>query len=210
MRIQSFCFLTLLLALGAGGCSSGRGGEVRLEPSDGARAFSQVFNYAFFAVNEAGDFDIVMVDNASAWQFKKPPRKGAIKPQELTPVRQAFQIRSNWKQRIGTKRNPASTNASITWYVLGESGANDIIVYKGVANVMVYGDPTDDTCSVEIREGTLEPEVVSGDMRDPVGPASIRGQCDARRRDSQVHDILSDMESRRRALTSVPSPATAK
>ncbi len=77
-----------------------------------------------------------------------------------------------------------------------------MIVYKGVANVMIYGDPTDDTCSVEIEEGTLQSDVVSGDMRDPVGPASIRGQCEARRRDSQVRDIIADMESRRRAVGS--------
>jgi hypothetical protein len=208
MRTQMICLLGLVLALGAGGCISGRGGEVRLESSDGAHTFSQKFNYAFFAVNESGDFDIVMVDNASAWQFKKPPRKGAIKPQELTPVRQAFQIHSNWRQRVGTKRNPASINASLTWYILGESGQNDIIVYKGVANVMVYGDPTDDTCSVDIREGTLEPGIISGDMRDPVGAGTIRGECDARHRDSQVRDILLDMESRRQAVTTaVPAPA---
>lgn len=202
MRTQTICLLSVLLAFVACGCSSGRGGEIRLESSDQSRAFSQKFNYAFFAVNESGDFDIVMVDNASAWQFKKPPRKGAIKPQELTPVRQALQIRSNWKQRVGTKRNPASTNASITWYVLGESGENDMIVYKGVANVMVYGDPTDDSCSVEIREGTLSPDVVAGDMHDPIGPAAIRGTCEARRRDSQVRDVIGDMESRRRAVGS--------
>ncbi|MGA2501644.1 MAG: hypothetical protein ABSH20_28210, partial [Tepidisphaeraceae bacterium] len=112
MRIHTFCLLTVLLAFGACGCASGRGGEVRLASAGGARAFSQKFNYAFFAAGEGGDFDIVMVDNASAWQFKKPPRKGAIKPQELTPVRQALEIRSNWKPRIGTSRSPASTNAS--------------------------------------------------------------------------------------------------
>ena len=202
MRTHTICLMGVILALGACGCSSGRGGEIRLESTDRSQAFSQKFNYAFFAVNESGDFDIVMVDNASAWQFKKPPRKGAIKPQELTPVRQALQIRSNWKQRVGTKRTPASTNASITWYILGESGENDIIVYKGPANVMVYGDPTDSSCSVEIREGTLTPEIVSGGMRDPIGSASIRGKCEASRRDSQVKDILADMESRRQSVGS--------
>lgn len=202
MRTQTICLLSVLLILGACGCSSGRGGEIRLESADRSQAFSQKFDYAFFAASKSGDFDIVMVDNASAWQFKKPPRKGAIKPQELTPVRQVCAIRSNWKQRIGTVRSPASTNASITWYVLGESGESDMIVYKGVANVMVYGDPTDDNCSVEIREGTLAPEFIAGDMRDPIGPASIRGECEARRRDSQVRDVLSDMETRRRSVGS--------
>ena len=210
MRTHTFCLLTLLLAFGACGCSSGRGGEIRLASTDGARAFTQKFNYAFFAAGEGGDFDIVMVDNASAWQFKKPPRKGAIKPQELTPVRQALEIRSNWKPRIGTKRSPASTNASLIWYVFGESGQNDMIVYKGVANVVIYGDPTDDNCSIVINEGTIAPDLVSGDMRDPVGPATVTGQCEARKRDSQVHDILSDMESRRQALLDAPTAMPAR
>jgi hypothetical protein len=191
--------LIAFLALACCGCSTGRGGTIQLEPSASSQMLSEQFSNAFFTVSPEGDYDILMVDNASAWEFKKSPRKGAIQPTEITPVRQAFLIHSNWKHRIGTKQSPASVNASLTWYVLGESGDKDLMIYQGIAHVVIHGEATDQHCTVEIIDGTLEPLLVTGNMHDPVGPARLTGNCRALNQAAQLKDILSDMRSRRQS-----------
>ena len=74
MRI-SHLFSWVLLALVATGCSSGRGGDIMLQsPQNGQ--FTESFSNAFFS-NTKGEYDILLVDNDSAWRFQKSNAKKA-------------------------------------------------------------------------------------------------------------------------------------
>jgi hypothetical protein len=197
MRRAFFLFVAVGMLLAAGGCATGRGGNIRLESADRSAVFASDFANAFFAVSKEGAFDILMVDNDSAWQFKKAAKKGAIQPIEITPVRQALLIHSNWSHKVGSKPSAASANASLAWYILGENGDHDLLLYQGVAHVEIGGDANSRDCSVVIRDGTLEASLVAGSMQDPVGFSTVTGHCRAVRQEGQLRDILADMDSHR-------------
>ena len=112
-------------------------------------------------------------------------------------MRQALLIHTNWSHKLGAKPSPSSINAFITWYVLGENSDSDMMVYQGVAHVTIDGDLDDPKCTVRIKEGDISPSLVSGNMTDPIGPATITGKCHAVKNEFQLKDILADMKSRR-------------
>jgi hypothetical protein len=61
----------------------------------------------------------------------------------------------------------------------------------------VHGDLDDPKVTVRIKEGNLSPVMITGQMTDPIGPATITGDCKAVKNSSQLKDILADMQSRR-------------
>jgi hypothetical protein len=188
----------------AGGCSSGRGGSIVLQSRQKGE-FTESFANAFF-MNVKGEYDILLVDNDSAWRFKKSSAKKVINPMEITPVRQAMLIHTNWSHKIGATANPSSINAAVTWYVLGESSQEDMMVYQGVAHVVVHGDPDDPDCTIRIKEGEIAPAMISGKISDPIGPALITGYCRAIRNESQLKDILAEMRERKSQAEKAAGP----
>lgn len=181
----------LLLVAMIVGCTS-RGGTVELQSQAGGKALSQTFSQAYFAQITPGEYDVVLVDNAAEWKYRKTGKNRPLEPVALSPIRQVMHIHLNWKPLTGVRKNPAATNATITWYVLGPDGTTDRIVYEGAGFVVLGG--RGQNRSVSIREGVLEPKAKQGQLEDPIGVAKINGDAGVRMNRTRVEEIVAEMK----------------
>jgi hypothetical protein len=181
------CMAALLFAAG---CSSAHGGRVELEPHEGGMV-EQEFAQGFITQGRAGEFDVILVNNATSWDYKPEAGKRPLQPTPLAPLRQVMHIHLYWKPLAGTTKNPAAINAAIDWYVLGPDGSADILVYEGAGLVSIGGGGSER--SITIRDGKLEPKLRRGDIHDPVGQTRIWGYATARVNETRVKETVEEM-----------------
>jgi hypothetical protein len=96
-----------------------------------------------------------------------------------------------WRPLQMTTKNPAAINASINWYVMGEDGSNDMLIYEGAAYLTIDG--SGDKRTIRIRDGELQPARVRGQLQDPVGHAFITGKANAMVNTARVNDTLAEL-----------------
>jgi hypothetical protein len=183
--------LILALTLVAAGCSRHVGGTVTLDPFDNPTNFTQQFDQAFISSGRQGEYDIILVDSGGIERVKTP-KKGPLQPRALAPMRQVVHIHCNWRPQLGMQHHPAALNSSITWMVLGEAGANDLVVYEGTGLVKLGGDEA--KRDIRIRNAQVWPKVVRGGITDPIGQARIDGEVVARTNDPRVRETLAEMQ----------------
>lgn len=181
------CLLLLPLVVG---CSS-RGGRVTFEPEQGGRTLTQSFSQAYITPTKAGEYDIVLVDNASDWDYPSPKKNQPLEPAPLAPMRQVMRIHLYWRPLAGTTKNPAATNASIDWYVLGPDGSNDMLLYQGAA--YVTAEAAGKSRTVRIRDGRISLKSARGDLSDPIGSAALSGMVQARPSQARVEDVIAEL-----------------
>jgi len=175
------------------GCSSSSGGSVSLELADNSRVLRQKFPHAYLAKVREGEYDIVLVDKATDWDYESSAKKNRpLKPVALDAVRQLMHIHLYWQPLSGTTRNPAATNASIDWYVLGPEGTDDFVAYQGAGYVALRGSGDEPT--IVIRDGQLSRKSGRGSLQDPISSASISGQADAKIDRNRVQELLAEIE----------------
>jgi hypothetical protein len=205
MRFPSFAgcliraVLGLVLLAGVSGCTVStrtRGGTLTLEPAAGRQDVEQSFAEGFITRGNAGEYDVVMVNNAVNWESGRSRPNKPLQPTPLAPIRQVLCIHMYWRPLAGTTRNPAAINASINWYVLGPDGSNEILSYEGAGYVSLRGSP--DKRTIIIRDGKLRPKSDAGNLHDPIGPASISGRFVAMTNDTRVRETLDDVQKRDR------------
>ncbi|HEX2974042.1 MAG TPA: hypothetical protein VHP11_17045 [Tepidisphaeraceae bacterium] len=173
------------------GCAH-RGGTVQLD-ADGKteeESLAHSFNQAYIT-GRAGEYDIVLVDSAAEWDYRKGKRNKPLQSTQLAPVRHIMRIHLYWRPLAGTTRNPAAINASIDWYVLGPDGSDSKMVYEGAGYVSLRGSRGSRT--VIIKDGRIKPKSHQGELGDPIGPAQITGRATAIVDETRVREIISEI-----------------
>jgi hypothetical protein len=190
-RVLSAVFL--LAAIGLAGCSSRSGGAVTFTSATGQRV-SQSFRNAYITQTGPGQFEVLLVDSASDWDYRLPRarRDEPIDPVALAPVRQAMRIHMFWRPLKMVSQNPAAINSSVDWYVLGEDASNEMLVYEGAAYATLDGSGRGRT--VRIRDGQIRPATARGQLHDPVGQARITGRIRATVNDARVRETLAELQ----------------
>lgn len=185
-KLSVILFLTV-----ACGCADQRGGTLQLA---GERTLESRFAQAYLSNSKVGSYEVVLVDDASDWNFHQPratKKMQTLDPVALAPVRQAMHLHLHWRPPLGTLKNPAAINATVVWYVFGADGTNDLLVYEGAAFVVVEGGGGERL--VQIRDGEVKLKSRRGEIVDPVGSARITGDFHAKVNDARVQQLLAEI-----------------
>ena len=176
------------------GCATSRS-TLTLSQVGGNETFTQTFSHAFASQTPDGDYQIVLIQDATETAPHTDPGQ-PLTATPLPPVRQIVHIRTLWRPTRGTKPDhPCATNGSIDWYVMGggTAGATDMVKYEGVGFVTV--DPDGDTVEVTVRNASLKPTYRTGAMTDPLGKSRLTGNITARHDPRRVQEVLAEVKS---------------
>src|SRR5439155_6666662 len=142
-----------------------------MHPAQGGRAFSQRFQHAYATRNVDGMFEFVLVDETKPAKAAKPSQ--ALTPASSEPLRQIVYVKVLWLPMRGNVNDTAVSNASIDWYITGESTDQPrVLKYSGAAYVLA--DEGSNLTTMTVRSAKLKPQVVQG-LVDPLGPFSLTG-----------------------------------
>lgn len=178
----------LLAPIGLMGCSSGPPPqELTLQSAQRHQVFIQQFANAYLGREGDGDVDIVLVDRAAEQQLDGK--------QSDAPTRQVMHLRVLWNPKRDQKADHNSaSNATVHWYVMGNTPASesDVLEYAGTAFVSI-----DDSSPAEltIRNASVHPVACRGDLCDPVGPSIISGTVFARQDRQRVRQVLTGIRT---------------
>jgi hypothetical protein len=179
-----------ILLLWGIGCSSQPPADLTVCCSADGKSFSQCFTQAYSTLGNNGDADVVLVCGSDG------------------PVRQVMHIRVLWKPTRDSKADHDSArNATVHWYVMGQTAA-DIIEYDGTAMVVV--EPDDHGATLSIRSALLRPVARRGSMRDPIGQTSIHGTIRTADDPDRVRKVLANLRASVVAARSVPGNITLR
>jgi len=207
VKIPGFLVMSALALILLPGCAV-IGNNLTMTSDDHRRDFSQTFSHAFAALNDNGDYDVVLVHDANADALADS--SGPIQPGTPMP-RHVVHIRVFWLAEHGTKfDHPTAANAAMHWYLFGEhtvAGAsvpdeiNNILEYSGSALVLVHDDGH--TATVSVQGATLRPVARRGEMTDPLGPSSVTGTVTAQVDRGEVDGLLRELKDAEQASAEV-------
>jgi hypothetical protein len=190
------CLITL--ALLAAGCASSPN-NLTMTSQDQRHGYKQVFSHAYSALNDDGDYDVVLIHDANSDALADS--SGALTPAAVTP-RQVVHIRVFWIPERNTKLDhPVATNASIRWFVFGERSdeAANLLEYSGSGLVLVNDDGR--ISHVTIRGAYLKAVERRGQMADPLGPSTVSGAITAQVDRRRVQDALDEVKATEQAAS---------
>lgn len=198
MRHRHFWRLTVvlpvLLAISGyiGGCSSDEG-TLHLASMDGQREFSQSFTQAYIARNQAGDADVVLVQDEIQPSHADPTKP--LVPDRWRMPRQLVHIRIFWMPMSGVKPDhPANTNASIHWcLVCNDSREAGVVEYQGSG--LVELNDSADGATVTIRKAWMKVGRQRGQLVDPLGPSILQGSFHAIGDAAEVKAIIAEIKA---------------
>ena len=179
-RSRLFLCLSGLLLLCLAGCSSDP--SLRLTRARDQRTYTQPFFAAYASHSDGGESQIVLVDNPAE--------------SSTAPVRQVMHIRVLWNPTRELKPDHTSaSNATVHWYVLGNTPQTrtDVLEYSGTALVAL--DESGGTTEVTIRSATLRPAARRGNLFDPLGASNLQGTIIARNDPRKVTQVLSGVRT---------------
>ena len=174
------------------GCSS-NSGSLRMVSTDKRHDFSQSFDQAYISRNDAGDSDVVLVQNGFAQ--RTDDSKHPMDPDSVFTPRQIVHIRVFWMPIIGATGNrQANTNASLHWYLLGDGSDHmGVLEYAGPGVVML--DHNSSGATVEVRTAWMKAVTQRGNMLDAIGPSVLQGTTHAVYDPDKVKSLLEEMKS---------------
>ena len=199
----------LLAPIGLAACLVGCAGgpppqELTLQSSAQKQTFSQQFASAYLSRGGDGDVDVVLVDQAA--QQRLDGHQGSA------PTQQVMHLRVLWNPKRDQKADHNSaSNATVHWYVMGNTPASegDVLEYAGTAFVSI-----DDSTPAElsIRNASVHPVACRGDLCDPVGPSIISGTIHAHSNRQRVRQVLSSVRTAVAMASGLPTnvSSTAK
>jgi hypothetical protein len=198
VRCKHFRRLTILLPVllvisaYVGGCSSDEG-TLRLASTDGQREFSQNFTQAYIARNQAGDADVVLVQDEIQPSHADPNKP--LAPDRWRMPRQLVHIRIFWMPMSGVKPDhPANTNASIHWCLLSnDTDGSGVVEYQGSG--LVELDNSSDGAMVTIRKAWMKVGRQHGQLVDPIGPSILQGSFHAAENTPEVRAIIAEIKA---------------
>jgi hypothetical protein len=182
----------LVISAYVGGCSSNEG-TLQLSSTDGQREFSQNFSQAYIARSQAGDADVVLVQDEIQPRHADPTKP--LVPDRWRTPRQLVHIRIFWMPMSGVKPDhPANTNASIHWcLVCSDSREPGVVEYRGSG--LVELDDSADGATVTIRKAWMKPGRQRGQLVDPLGPCILQGSFHAISDAASVKEIIAEIKS---------------
>lgn len=164
-------------------------------PIQTQQKYLEQFTQAYVTRNAAGDYEVVLIedplDESDAGDAGQP-----LSPSSAASLRHVLRIRLLWRPVPGTKADsPASTNASLHWYVLGGATAEgtSLIHYSGTAFVAIATNGPG--AEVTIHNGELKFVEKHGDLIDPLKSFKIDGKFDAVEGDARLAEILADVKT---------------
>jgi hypothetical protein len=175
--VAAACFV-----LSLGGCVSAPT-DLKVTSIQNHQTFRQPFTHAYCRRDAAGNVDVVLMDDAA--------KQSLAGHQSGAPIRQIMHVRVLWVPSREMKA--VASNASIKWYVIGQSSAQDVLEYSGSAFVAVNNN--DDVTSISIQNALLHPSDNHGSLVDPVGPSKMEGTVIARVDDGAVRQVLDDLHT---------------
>jgi hypothetical protein len=184
-----------ILVLGLVGCSASKG-KVTLHGNEGRTLYAQSFNQAYISSSHDGEYDVILIQEPQA--SKTSPRANKpLQPVSSAGLRQIVHIHVFWQAQGGSvARDGVVTNAAIDWYVIGHgiSDRPEVLHYEWAGYVML--DEGRKTTAVDIRDGSMKKTEISGDLKDPIGPAHLYGAVKAQRNSQLVRDTIFDLKAR--------------
>jgi hypothetical protein len=157
---------------------------------DQKHEFFQTFTRAYLDRNEAGDDDIVLVQDGA------DPLRGASQHlNDCVMPRQLVHIRVFWMPMSGVKPDhPANTNASIHWcFICDDVHHAGMVEYCGSG--LVELDDSSSGASVTIRKAWMKEACRRGEMVDPLGPSILQGSFHALHDPNQVSAIMAQIKA---------------
>ena len=195
MKMALPALVLTLIAMVLTGCSSGKAQVTFTKPENLGSVYAQ-FPGAYITSNRDGEYDIVLVNDtlrsAGLESSKKP-----LQPIGQPPIEQAIHIHLFWRPVEGAMMKESSiTNAIIHWYVFTTEGSRqtDMLHYQGAAFVTM--STRGEFSRVQIGDGQIEPKLMKGNLKDPVGPSRITGSIYAVRNDAKVRELLSSFQAK--------------
>jgi len=186
---------TMALLCVTAGCSSSKG-KVTLRGDENRRLYAQSFQQAYIATTADGQHDVVLIQEPAGPKVKGKPNQ-PLQPLATAQVKQVVHVRVFWQSEGGSAaRDGVVTNAAIDWYVIANGGGDrpQVMHYEGAGYVTL--DEGRKATSVNIRDASLKRnERVTGDLRDPFGPAHFSGVIKAQRNGQIVRETVADMKS---------------
>jgi len=192
-------WLKFLVLASLAGCAAPHS-DLRFTANDGRRQLLQRFNQSFCRELANGDKEIVLLDDGIA-PGADDGRQGLQAARNVFP-RQVVYIRMFWKPVIFRPDHPAAANASLHWYVLGVNPADGWIDYSGTA--LVTFDGSGDTRTIQVITAWMTAVAKHGQLIDPIGLGSIKGDIKAVVDSSRVDTMLEDVR------TAISAPVAKK
>jgi len=195
MNLKSLRRLFLFtVALAATGCGT-TAPVVSVNRVTDHTEFKQTFARAYTTRDSAGDYQIVLIDDPLDLPTHEQP--GApLKQQHAAPIRQILHIQMLWRPKQGTQPDSAAaTNASLHWYVIGDTtaGGPSFIHYAGTAFVAVI--PNGPGVEATVKRGLLKKVDERGQLKDPLEEFTLETKFDAVTDDAAARRIIADMKS---------------
>jgi hypothetical protein len=155
--------------------------------------FEKTFTQAYATRTDDGDYDIVLVDDPLD---EVTPSSGdkPLQPTPVRPMRHLVHIHVMWTPMIGDRGDqPSDTNAAINWYVWGNASGDerDMMHYGGAGFVKIYAG--DDSADFKITNASLKLKSSRGNMKDPVGVATLNGRFTAPLNKARVKELLAQL-----------------
>jgi hypothetical protein len=194
-----------------GGCSASKG-KVTLRGDENRTLYAQSFDQAWITASHDGEYDVILIQDAATNAPKKdglsslwPPQlpgltkkndNKPLQPLEASTLRQIVHIHVFWQAAGGSvAKDGVVTNAAIDWYVLNHESTDhpELLHYQGAGYVVL--DEGKKSTSVDIRDGSMRKNAVRGDLKDPVGPAQLKGTVKAQRNSQLVRDTIADLKA---------------
>ena len=184
------------VALVAGCSSTPPQQELTLQSAEHNQTFIQQFSSAYLSREGDGDVDVVLIDRAA--------QQHLAGQQSAAPTQQIMHLRILWNPKRDQKADHNSaSNATVHWYVMGNTPATetDVLEYAGTAFVSI-----DDSSPAEltIRNAAVHPVACRGGLCDPVGPSIISGTIFARRDAKAVRQALTGIRTAVAAANGMP------
>lgn len=191
-RVTGLLPVLFVISICISGCSSDEG-TLHLASMDGQREFSQNFSQAYISWNQAGDADVVLVEDQIQPSHTDPTKP--LAPDRCRTPRQLVHVRIFWQPMSGVKPDhPANTNASIHWCLLssGPDGSG-VVEYKGSG--LVELDSSSAGATVTIRKAWMKVGRQHGQLLDPIGPSVLQGTFHAVADASAVNAIIAEIKT---------------
>lgn len=213
-----FLPIALLTAALLTGCGS-KAPALRYVSDNKSTTLTQRYPIAAMSRDANGDFDLVLV--SQGLESLRKTRPGAdLTPTEIPPIRQVVHMKLHWRPSRGAKaNNPAAANATVRWLIFSpptvapledKAPPSDYVEYQGTAFVRPFLEREGYT--VLVREGSLDPTLIEGNMTDPLGPSTFEGKFYVRDDAATVRNLLKELPPSTPAAapkaTTRPTPAT--
>lgn len=184
------------------GCKSKPTATIEVTSSETGRILNQQFSQAYFTRTEAGDCDLVLIEQANPEIRRDMKPRGAIGTVDAPPLTHVMHIRVLWRPKLAVRPDsPTATNSTVRWAVIADDGSGRID-YEGAGFVKV--DSGTDRASVMLRIVSLKPTSKSGNLADPMGNAKIEADFKAKNDPRMVRHALELLRTPETPVTPPP------